>query len=482
MRLQNYIAGAWEDAAGEPGIEVHDASTAEVLGRQQCSNGEQVERALAAAHKSVPAWAAMDSSKRIQILLACAAALEHRCDDIAHIDARQTGVLLKTTLILSKLCGASFRVAAELLQEQPSCQWVDGEHGCVLIERLPLGPAAIIAPWNEPSRIACHKLASALAAGCPVLFKPSEWAQGSAQIIAECIAAILPKGVFQLLQGDSRVSAALVEDGRVAAVSFTGGLPGGQAVAIACSRQMKPVQLELGGNNPLVVLDDADLDHAADGVIAVLTLLNGQWSGALGRLLVHETVATTLLAKIRQRLASMRISSALDPESDMGPMAHAGHRNHLQQRLQEFQAAGGTLLQPVDCPTQPGWFLPPTLVIGLGIRETREVLFGPVAFVLTFRTDKEAIMLANDTPFGLAAYVYGQEERANSVAKGIRAGMIKINGATLFNLNTTAPRPAWGLSGLGDAGVRETFEFFRGTRVRGSAGPAPAKLSGQGLE
>jgi phenylacetaldehyde dehydrogenase len=476
--LQNYIAGAWEDAGDEPGTEVYDASTAEVLGSQQCSNGEQVERALAAAQKATPDWASLDNRKRVALLLACADALEQRSDDIAHIDARQTGVLLKTTLELSRLCAASFRIAADLLEHVQSSQQMEGRHGPVTIERLPLGPAAVITPWHAPSSIACRKLASALAAGCPVLFKPSEWAQGSAQIIAECIAAILPKGVFQLLQGDHRVGAVLVEDGRVASVSFTGGLSDGQAVAIACARQMKPAQLELGGSNPLVVLDDADLDAAAEGVVIALTSLNGQWYRALGRLLVQDKVADALLEKVQQRLAGLRIGSAMDPDSHMGPMGHSGHRDHLQQRVQDLQAAGGTLIQAPECPGGPGWFMPPTLISGLAIKQTRENLFGPVAFVLTFRTDKEAIMLANDTPFGLAAYAYGSEDRANNIATGIRAGTIEINGVTLLNLDAAVPHPAWGLSGLGDAGARETFEFFRGTRVRGSAGPFPGTAPG----
>ena len=474
MKLLNYIAGNWESAGGIPGAEVHDASTAESLGHQACSSGEQLQRALVSAQQVAAAWAALPGAERARLLLDCAAALDAQAVAIAEIDARQTGVLLKTTQLLSKLCGTSFRVAAQLLADVQDVKEMDGAHGSVQVQRLPLGPAAIIAPWNAPSGIACHKLASALAAGCPVLFKPSEWAQGSAQIIAECIGPILPRGVFQLLHGDGRIGAALVEDHRIAAASFTGGLPAGQAVAITCARQMKPAQLELGGSNPLVVLDDADLDQAAAGVVLALTSLNGQWCRALGRLLVQQSVYQALLEKVSQRLAALNIGPAMDASTDMGPMVHAGHRDHLLQRIAALRAEGGELIQPTRCPDGPGWFLPPTLITGLGIRQTREELFGPVAFVLPFNTDKEAIMLANDTPFGLAAYVFGSELRAHAVANSIRSGMVKINGVSLLNLNAAAPRPAWGLSGLGDEGARETFEFFRGTRVLGAAGPAPS--------
>ena len=473
MKLENYINGAWEEPAGLPGQSLCDASSGDVIGKQANSNARQIEDALAAAKQASTAWASMDLVSRAALLNACADALEARKEEIAFLDSRQTGVLLRTTMALSALCPAAFRAAAQLLESVPACSEMEGAHGPVWVERLPLGPAAIVAPWNAPSGIACHKLASALAAACPALYKPSEWAQASAQVITQCLAGVLPEGVIQLIHGDGQVGAELVGDPRIAAVSFTGGLPGGQAVARACAVQMKPAQLELGGSNPLVVLPGADLEAAVEGIMTGLTTLNGQWCRALGRLLVHESLQEELLDRLAGRLASLNIGPASSESSDMGPMVHAGHRDHLEERVQALQAGGGKLLRPSAVESTGGWYFAPTLVTGLDPDQTREELFGPVAFVHGFETSDEAVRLANGTPFGLAAYVFGPEPEAGEVASGIRAGIVKINGVSMLNLNPAAPRPAWGLSGLGDEGTRESFEFFRGTRVSGAAGPAP---------
>jgi acyl-CoA reductase-like NAD-dependent aldehyde dehydrogenase len=346
-----------------------------------------------------------------------------------------------------------------------------GPFGDVLLERLPLGVAAVIAPWNAPSGIACHKLASGLAAGCPVILKPSEWAPGSARIIAEAVAAAdLPAGTFQMLHGAAATAGLLVADERVAAVSFTGGLPGGRAVAHACAEGIKPVQLELGGNNPLVVLADADLEASAAGIVYALTTLNGQWCRALGRLLVHESVQAELLARVEEQLHNLVIGSSLAAESTMGPLVHQHHREQVLASIDRYQEQGGTVIRGGELPALDGWFVQPCLITGLSAQLTQQEIFGPVATVHTFSSDAEAVALANQTPFGLAAYVFGEENHCWDVARQTRAGSIKINGVSLLNLNPQAPRPAWGLSGLGDEGTRETMEFFRGNRVIGVAG------------
>ena len=274
---------------------------------------------------------------------------------------------------------------------------------------------------------------------------------------------------LQLLHGGAQTGAALTGDDRVRAVSFTGGLAGGRAVAAACAQGIKPAQLELGGNNPLVVLEDADIAAAIDGVVAALTTLNGQWCRALGRLLVHRERQDELLAGVMERLANIRLGSSLDPDSQMGPLVSRGHRDLVASRLASLRSLGGECHQATPLPDLPGWFLPPTLLTGLDPAQTLEEIFGPVAVVHAFDNDAEAIKLANQTPFGLAAYVFGEEQHAWTVARGIRSGLTKINAVTLFNLHPAAPRPAWGLSGLGDEGTRETYEFFRGTRVIGVA-------------
>ncbi len=232
---------------------------------------------------------------------------------------------------------------------------------------------------------------------------------------------------------------------------------------------MKPAQLELGGNNPMIVLDDADVDAAAAGVVAGLTTMNGQWCRALGRLLVHRDVMGALVERVCAALADVRLGSSLDLDSRMGPLVHERHRDAVAAAVDALVAAGGTALQPTPMPDLPGSFYPPTLVTGVAPEAALEEIFGPVATVHPFDTDDEAVSLANQTPFGLACYVFGDEARALAVGERVRAGTVKVNGVGLLSLHPLAPRPAWGLSGLGDEGARETLEFFRGTRVIGVA-------------
>ena len=472
VMLKNFIAGEWSAPSRELDADLCNASTGKAMLRQVAAGEEQIEAALACAaevHASGD-WANVYADSRADLLDKIADVLQNRSEEIAEADSQCTGVILKFTRTVAGICPAAFRAAATMLRQAKPEDALPGPHGDVLVERLPLGPAAVIAPWNAPSGIACHKLASALAAGCPVIIKPSEWAPLSGQLIAEaCEIAGVPKGVVQLLHGDAKTGAALVSDTRIAAVSFTGGLQGGRAVARACAEHIKPAQLELGGNNALIVLDDANLEAAANSVLTALTTLNGQWCRALGRLIVHQSVEPKLLEIVSKKLDDVILGDASDESSNMGPLVHAGHLQHVRDAVANYVSEGGSLLQPTPVPESEGYYYPPTLILGLRGDQALEEIFGPVATVHSFSSDEEAIALANQTPFGLAGYVFGQEDHAWQIAKKMRTGIVKINEVTMLNLHPLAPRPAWGLSGLGDEGVVETYEFFRGTRVIGVA-------------
>ena len=466
IELRNYIAGEWERPGVELSQTICNSNTGAALQVQVGSTPAQVATAVAAAesaHRS-GAWRSMPGEERAALLVRIAESLEAIVDDMAEVDALTTGVPITHTRTLARVCGAAFRNAAALAGE-PHVTVHDTDY---IVERLPLGPAAIIAPWNAPAGIACHKLASALAAGCPVLFKPSEWAPHSGQLIANAISELdLPRGVFQLLHGDGQTGSAITGDDRVAAVSFTGGLQAGRAVAAACASQVQPGQLELGGNNALIVLPDADLAATVDGVIAALTTLNGQWCRALGRLLVHESLVRDVLETTMHRLSSLRIGESLDHETEMGPLVHRAHLEHVQSAIDRYRQAGGEIHQSSSLPDLDGWFIAPTLITGIDAADATEEVFGPVATVHSFATESEAVALANATPYGLAGYVFGERDNAYRVASQLETGMVKVNSVTLFSPNPAAPRAAWKLSGIGEEGTRETFEFFRGTRVIG---------------
>ena len=272
----------------------------------------------------------------------------------------------------------------------------------------------------------------------------------------------------------------LVKDKRIRAVSFTGGLVGGRAIAEACAPDFKPAQLELGGNNPIVVLDTADLAQTANGIVELLTQLNGQWCRALGRLIVQDTIKDALLEAVLARLATVKLGDSLSPETEMGPMVHSGHLAMLKGRIEEYVQQGGTPHSTTPLPDLGGNFLAPTIITGVDPALAQEEVFGPVATLHTFSTDAEALALANGTPFGLEGYLFAgadDEARAMGIARQVRAGGVKINGSTMLSLNLSAPRPAWGLSGAGVEGTKETFYFFTNPRVVGVENLSAADLA-----
>jgi phenylacetaldehyde dehydrogenase len=473
VQLQNFIGDSWEAPAQQLSVELCDASTGTKLGMQMESSSDQIDRAIAIAYKvrRDNSWTNMPSGQRAALMLKVAEELSRRGQEIALADCQSTGVIQTLTAKFALICAGAFKAAADLITNPPSIEQFEGPYGELLIERLPLGVAAIIAPWNAPAGITCHKLASALAAGCPAIIKPSEWAPLSGQIIMESLAAAgFPAGVCQLLHGTSQTGSELITDMRVAAVSFTGGLAGGRAVATACARDIKPAQLELGGNNPMVVLASANIGNVTDAIVMAMTTLNGQWCRALGRLLIHQDIADEVLTKVKEKLAMVKIGNAKTVDTQMGPMVHRGHLHQIRTAVEEYVKIGGQLHQVTPLPDLDGWFYPPTLITGLDSEQTQEEIFGPVVTVHTFSSDEQALAQANQAPFGLAAYVFGDEDHCWQIAREITTGITKINAVTMLNLNPMAPRPAWKLSGIGDEGTLATFEFFRGTRVIGVAG------------
>jgi len=406
-----------------------------------------------------------------------------KAEEISKSDSIQTGVVINTTGLFAKLLGMIFKELAEILsREDFVVQKAQGQLAEVNVIRKPWGPALCITPWNAPAPLEAHKIAAGLAAGCPVILKPSEFSHASAQAIAQAFLEscdpvnatdnptdIFPIGTFQILHGDASVGAQLVNDYRIACVSFTGGLHGGRAISRACADTFRPIQLELGGNNACVVLEDADLDLVGPGILAGLTTNNGQWCRAVGRILVHKSLEEKVLNKVMDIFAKLKIGDALDPTTEMGPIAHYGHLRLLKKSIDALIAKGGKVHSTTPLPTLGGNFLPPIVITGCKPEDTLDEMFGPVAVLHTFNDEKEALFLANQTPFGLSGYVYGNEQRALEFAKKMRTGDVKVNGCKLLSLARTAPRPAWGLSGYGEEGGFETLNFFCGKTVVGVA-------------
>ncbi len=477
--LVDYIDGTFSTPSEDLGVWLENPNTGERAQPQKATRAENLERALAAAERvhAGGAWAKLPVEERLGYLMAFATELDKRKARIAELEAFTTGVVHRLTSLFGLITTGAWALAAEQLKSGWTLSTLPGPNGnTVEVHRRPWGPALLLVPWNAPAPMAAHKAANALAAGCPAILKPSEWAPNGCDQFAEAAqAAGLPPGVFQIVHGGPAVGARLVADPRIRAVSFTGGLAGGRSIAQACAPDFKPAQLELGGNSAVVVLEDADLEVAAQGVVSLLTSLNGQWCRALGRLIVHRSLQARLLEAVLEKLRHVRLGDSVAMDTEMGPMVHSGHLRKLRAQTEALTAKGGRALSSTPLPNGDlagGHFLAPTLITGVAAAEAQDEIFGPIGTVHAFDTDAEALTLANGTPYGLEAYVFGHDEaRALALGREIRAGGVKINGASLLSLNLMAPRPAWGLSGISEEGTLETFRFFCGTRVVGVEGP-----------
>lgn len=474
--LRDYIDGEFCAPSVEMGVWLEDPNTGEKLQQQMASDDEAIERAVAAAHglHESGEWAEMPIEERCGYLAEFSAQLDKRKDEIARLEALTTGVVINLTSMFNVITTGAWHLAIEQLKSGWTLSKHEGFTGHeVEVHRKPRGVALCLVPWNAPAPMAAHKVANALAAGCPTILKPTEWAPNGCDIFAEAAhEAKLPKGVFQVVHGGPGVGGKLVKDKRVRAISFTGGLVGGRAIATECAMDMKPAQLELGGNNNVIVLEDADIEVAASGVLNLMTSMNSQWCRALGRLLVHESIVDKLLDAVLEKMSNVKIGDSLSSESQMGPIIHSGHLAKIKGQLEELISKGGTPHARANLPSDMnGNFFAPTLVTGVSSADAQHEIFGPVATVHTFKTDEEAVRIANDTPYGLEGYVFCKDEdRGLRVARQIRAGGVKVNGSTILSLSLFAPRAAWGLSGMYDEGTVETFQFFCGTQVVGVEG------------
>ncbi|WP_436529424.1 aldehyde dehydrogenase family protein [Actinoplanes sp. HUAS TT8] len=465
--MRDLVNGVWADCATPVGVDLEDPATGRVLGPALGSSPAAVSSAIAAADE-LGSWD-LPAAHRADILDTIAAAVADAADEIVLLEARATGVPIRQTTPLGMILSGAFALAAAQLRTGLLTSTVTRDDGHeVLVERLPWGPAACLVPWNAPAPMAAHKVANALAAGCPTILKPSEYASPGTERLAVAIdsalrAAGAPTALFQLLQGGASTGAHLVGDARIRAVSFTGGLGGGRAVASACAYDIKPVQLELGGNNPLIVLPDADESVAVRAAADLLTTLNGQWCRALGRLIVPAGREQAITDAVLARIADLRTGDPADPATDYGPLIHSGHRALVERARDGLGGEVHTAKLSGD-----GNFLAPSLVTGADPARTTEEIFGPVAAVHGYTTVDEAIALANGTRYGLEGYVIGTDEPAAlAVARRVRAGEVKVNGSSVMSLHLFTPRPAWGISGHSVEGTAETLLFFTNPRVVG---------------
>lgn len=447
---------------------LHDPNTGEPTRAQQASGTQSLEQALDAAdtmHRSGE-WRHASWWERRDALTAFTEALVARSEQLAQIDAEQTGVPLRVT---RELVGAAVTLptaiahtAEEVLEERLPGAGYAQQHW------LPLGPAAVITPWNAPTAVALGKLCFALAAGAPVILKPSEWAPGSASVIAEAAhAAGLPGGTLQVLHGTAEVGSRLVRDKRIAAISLTGSFQAGLSVARAAAERLVPVDLELSGNNPVLVLAGAELSAVAAALVRGMTFLNGQWCSAPRRVVAPREAVDELRELVLAGLEHIVIGPSTCVSSDLGPLINAAQRDRLHGQLRELQGCGAKSFDTGVCPVGGGYFVPPTIVTG-GPGVGGEELFGPVIQMLGYTELDEAVHVANDHPYGLAAYVFGPDAAvASRVGVRLRAGAVRINTVEPGLPAADATCGMWAGSGHGSVGRRASLRFFTGARCVG---------------
>ncbi|MFE6510204.1 aldehyde dehydrogenase family protein [Nocardioides sp. NPDC057767] len=470
----NYIADEWSECATVDAWNL-DPNTLEPVHRTVTTPPDDVERALRHAEQTydVGRWDEEARIERAEMLERVADLLESRTEDIARTDALTSGTPISATRTVASFLPFRIRATAADLREIQRVTALEAGGRDVRLYKVPWGPAAILTPWNGPSFIPAAKVVSAVAAGCPVILKPSEHAPGSAQIVVECfVEAGLPSGALQLVHGAGEVGARLTADPRIKIVSFTGGPGAGRAIARAAAEDFKMLQLELGGNNPVIVLDDADLDVTADGILDGMTKLNGQWCEGPGKILAHRSLVDPLLDALAERVSKLTVGHSLDEDTHVGPISNGPHFQTLRNRIEGLRQLGASIHQPAALPELGGYFLSPTIASGADPSRATAELFGPLVSLHAVDSQEEALRIANAHPSGLDAYVFGTDtDRAIDVGARIVAGEVRVNGAKVADLGDDSAQSFWGPAGIGGHGPAESVRVFCGDRVVGVDSP-----------
>ena len=470
--LRTWIGGVPEQSAeAMPAAQaLHDPNTGERLAENRTASLEQLDRAVAAADAAHQRgeWYGLGAAGRAQMLDVFANELEARAEQIAPLDSLNSGVPISVTKLFAGSAGDTVRGAAARAVALGDERSLPADDRDVRLRRVPWGPTALIAPWNAPSAMAVKKLAYALAAGSTAVLKPSSASPWSAQLVLEAAAAAgLPEGVVSLVQGGGRLGAALVADERIRSISMTGSTPTGRSISASAAPRFARLRLELGSNNPAIVLADANISATAEALAGGNLKLSGQWCEAPRRVLVAREQLESLLAALEGALGSYQIGSSLDEATTLGPVAFEGRRTELFHQRDQLVATGARTIVAGTAPER-GWFIAPTLIVGEGLDLTEE-LYGPLLVVEPFDSIDEAVQRANSGQVGLAGYVFTEDEsEGRRVGSRLLAGEVKINGTSVLDMSPESQQSFFGDSGVGGHGDAELLEFFTGTQILGT--------------
>ena len=464
FRQQAYLDGQWLDADGKGTIQVTNPADDGPIGTVPDMGADETRRAIAAADKAWPAWRGKTAKERANILRKWYELIVAAQSDLAHLMTTEQGKPLAESMG-EVLYGASF---VEWFAEEAKRVYGDTipphqSDKRIVVAKQPIGVTAAITPWNFPIAMITRKCAPALAAGCPVVIKPAEQTPFSALALAELAErAGMPPGVLNVVTGDAEaIGGELTANATVRKLSFTGSTAVGKLLMKQCSDTVKKVSLELGGNAPFIVFDDADLDAAVEGAIGSKFRNTGQTCVCANRILVHDAVYDEFAKRIADKVGQMKVGQGFDEGVNVGPLIDEQGLAKVEEHVQDATSKGAKAIVGGARHQLGGTFYQPTVLtdVTTDMKVTREETFGPVAPLFRFSSEDEAVRMANDTEFGLAAYFYSRDlGRCWRVGEALEYGIVGINTGII----STEVAPFGGVkeSGIGREGSKYGIEDF----------------------
>ncbi len=480
-QFQCYIDGRFED--GEARFDSVDPATGKPWAQMPESRAGDVDRAVEAAHEALYGngpWARMTATQRGKLLYRLADLVAANAPRLAEIETRDTGKIIRETSSQIAYVADYYRYYAGLADKiEGATLPIDKPDMDVWLRREPVGVVAAIVPWNSQLFLAAVKIGPALAAGCTLVVKASEDGPGPLLEFARLVdEAGFPAGVVNIITGfGPTCGTALTTHPKVAHIAFTGGAETARHIVRSSAENLASTSLELGGKSPLLVFADADLDSAANAQIAGIFAATGQSCVAASRLIVERSVKDRFLAILSEKAEAIRIGSPLSMDTEVGPLATARQRRHIETLVAASLDAGARLVTGGSAPEGDGYFYRPTILDCDNVHSPSmdKEFFGPVLSVVSFETEAEALTLANDTPYGLASGIFTQNlTRAHRLMKSIRAGIVWVN--TYRAVSPIAPFGGSGLSGDGrEGGIQAALGYTRTKTIwlRTSDDPIP---------